>query len=234
MGYSLDICILGICLICVIAGVRRGFIRSLVHFLGAIVAAGLASVFGGYLAHWLFNTLFRDAMVGKIDASLRTMGVENAAITAEQLLANLPDFIVRALEEAGVTAASISGGLASQTGRAAVMVVDYLAPVFVNFLKVLAVIVLFFLFMTLVRVLAVTVSRMLKLPVLSQVDGLLGGVCGFLVALVVVWIIVAGLFVFTPMLEPSVQWKMEDALNHSIIAGTLVNLNPLGGMFQAG
>ena len=58
--------------------------------------------------------------------------------------------------------------------------------------------------------------------------------CGFLVALVVVWIIVAGLFVFTPMLEPSVQWKMEDALNHSIIAGTLVNLNPLGGMFQAG
>ena len=95
MGYSLDICILGICLICVIAGVRRGFIRSLVHFLGAIVAAGLASVFGGYLAHWLFNTLFRDAMVDKIDASLRTMGVENAALTAEQLLANLPDFIVR-------------------------------------------------------------------------------------------------------------------------------------------
>ncbi len=232
MGYILDGIILLICLLCVLIGVKRGFIHSVVRFLGSIIAALLASALGGVLAQWLFDTMFRGAMVEKINSSLQTLGADNAAAAASQVLASLPDFLVRALEEAGVTLETVSHAINSQTSGAAGMVVDYLSPVFVNFLKVLAVIVLFFLFMTIVRLLAALVGDILRLPILKEVDGLLGGVFGFLLAMVSVWVVVAGVMVFMPMLDSGAQQQVQEALDGSLLTGVLVNMNPLRGMFQ--
>ena len=220
-----------ICLICVLVGVKKGFIHSVVRFLGAVIAALLASTLGGALAQWLFDTMFRGAMVEKINSSLQALGSENAAAAAGQVLASLPDFLVRALEEAGVTLETVSHAINSQTSGAAGMVVDYLSPVFVNFLKVLAVIVLFFLFTTLARLLAALISDLLRLPILRELDGVLGGAFGFLLALVSVWVVVAGATVFMPMLDSSSQQQVQAALDSSLLTGTLVNMNPLGGMF---
>lgn len=231
MGYILDGIILLICLICVLVGVKKGFIHSVVRFLGAVIAALLASTLGGALAQWLFDTMFRGAMVEKINSSLQALGSENAAAAAGQVLASLPDFLVRALEEAGVTLETVSHAINSQTSGAAGMVVDYLSPVFVNFLKVLAVIVLFFLFTTLARLLAALISDLLRLPILRELDGVLGGAFGFLLALVSVWVVVAGATVFMPMLYSSSQQQVQAALDSSLLTGTLVNMNPLGGMF---
>ncbi len=231
MGYILDGIILLICLICVLVGVKKGFIHSVVRFWGAVIAALLASTLGGALAQWLFDTMFRGAMVEKINSSLQALGSENAAAAAGQVLASLPDFLVRALEEAGVTLETVSHAINSQTSGAAGMVVDYLSPVFVNFLKVLAVIVLFFLFTTLARLLAALISDLLRLPILRELDGVLGGAFGFLLALVSVWVVVAGATVFMPMLDSSSQQQVQAALDSSLLTGTLVNMNPLGGMF---
>ena len=121
MGYALDAVIVGVCLVCVLIGVHRGFIRSVVHFLGSVIAACLASALGGALAQWLFDTMFRGAMVEKINSSLQALGSENAAAAAGQVLASLPDFLVRALEEAGVTLETVSHAINSQTSGAAGM-----------------------------------------------------------------------------------------------------------------
>lgn len=231
MGYALDGVIAVICLICVLVGVHRGFIRSLVHFLGSIIAAVLSSVLGGPLAQWIFDALFRAAMVEKIHNSIMALGANNAAGAAQQIIASLPEFLVRALEQAGVTAETISGGVQAQSAQAAEMIADYISPVFVSFLKVLAVIVLFTLLMTLVRLLASIVGNMLRLPVLEQLDGLLGGIFGFLLAIFTVWVIIAALLVFRPMLDASAQYQVDSALSNSFIAGKFVSMNPLGGLF---
>lgn len=231
MGYALDGAIAVVCLIFVLVGVHRGFIRSVVHFLGSIIAAVLASVLGGALAQWVFDALFREAMLEKIHTSIMALGADNAAGAAQQIIASLPDFLVRALEQAGVTAETISGGVKAQSAQAAGMIVDYISPVFVSFLKVLAVIVLFSLLMTVVRLLASVVGNLLHLPVLGQVDGLLGGVFGFLLAIFVVWVLIAAVLVFQPMLDQNAQYQVESALSGSLIAGKFVSMNPLGGLF---
>ena len=50
MGYILDGIIFAICLMCVLVGVKKGFIHSVVRFLGAVISALLASALGGALA----------------------------------------------------------------------------------------------------------------------------------------------------------------------------------------
>lgn len=231
VGYVLDGIILAVCLICVLIGVHRGFIRSVVHFLGSVIAAVLSSVLGGMLAQWLFDAMFREALIQKINTTIMGLGGDVSIQSAQQIISSLPDFLVRALEEAGITAASISGGIAAQSGQAAAAITDYLAPVFVSFLKVLAVIVLFFLMMILVRALATMVGRMLRLPIIHQLDGLLGGIFGFLLAVFSVWIAIAAVLVFTPMLDPFASAQVDSVLDSSIIAGLFVQMNPLKGLF---
>ena len=106
------------------------------------------------------------------------------------------------------------------------------APVFVGFLKVLAVIVLFCLFMIVVRIVANLLATVFHLPILRAVDGLLGGVFGLLLAVISIWIVLAAVQVFTPMLAADTQAQVETALRQSYLAGLVVNWNPLGIMFQ--
>ena len=71
-----------------------------------------------------------------------------------------------------------------------------------------------------------------RLPILNAVDGLLGGVFGLFLAVVSIWIVLAAVHVFTPMLAADAQAQVETALRQSCLTGLVVHWNPLGIMFQ--
>ena len=232
MGYALDLIIAVVCVLFVAIGAHRGFIRSAAHFLGAVVAASFAGILGGPVAQWLFDMLFRPALVERIGESLTELGNGDTYTMVQGVFASLPDFLIRALESGGVTAASVTEAMAAQSGQAADLIASALAPVFVGFLKVLVVIVLFCLFMVLVRVLSNLLATAFRLPILNAVDGLLGGVFGLFLAVVSIWIVLAAIHVFTPMLAADAQAQVETALRQSYLTGLVVHWNPLGIMFQ--
>ena len=232
MGYVWDVVFVGICVAFVAIGAHRGFIRSAAHFLGAVISACLAALLGGAVAQWVFDALFRPALVERIGESLANLGNGDTYTAVQGVFSSLPEFVLRALKDAGVTAASVTEALAGQSGQAADLIADSLSPVFVGFLKVLAVIVLLCPFMVGVRFLANLLSPVFHLPVLNAVNGLLGGVFGFLLAVVSIWIVLAAVRVFTPMLAADTQAQVETALRQSLIAGMMVHWNPLGIMFQ--
>ncbi len=232
MGYALDLIIVVVCVLFVAIGAHRGFIRSAAHFLGAVIAASFAGLLGGPVAQWLFDTLFRPALVERIGESLTELGNGDTYTMVQGVFASLPDFLIRALESGGVTAASVTEAMAAQSGQAADLIASALAPVFVGFLKVLVVIVLFCLFMVLVRVVSNLLATAFRLPILNAVDGLLGGVFGLFLAVVSIWIVLAAIHVFTPMLAADAQAQVETALRQSYLTGLVVHWNPLGIMFQ--
>ena len=232
MGIVWDLVLVGVCVLFVAIGARRGFIRSAAHFLGTAIAACFAALLGGVAAQWVFDTFFRSALAERIGDSLASLGNGDTFTAVQQVFASLPDFLLRALEAAGITAASVTEAMAGQTGQAADLIVSALSPVFVGFLKVLAVIVLFCLFLIVVRLAANLLSAAFQLPLLNGVNALLGGVFGLLLAVVSIWICLAAVQVFTPMLSADTQAQIETALRQSTVAGWVVNWNPLGVMFQ--
>ena len=232
MGIVWDLVLVGVCVLFVASGARRGFIRSAAHFLGTAIAACFAALLGGVAAQWVFDTFFRSALAERVGDSLASLGNGDTFTAVQQVFASLPEFLLRALEAAGITAASVTEAMAGQTGQAADLIVSALSPVFVGFLKVLAVIVLFCLFMIVVRLAANLLSAAFQLPLLNGVNALLGGVFGLLLAVVSIWICLAAVQVFTPMLSADTQAQIETALRQSTVAGWVVNWNPLGVMFQ--
>ena len=231
-GYVIDIAVICFLGLFIALGIRRGFIRSAARFLGTAISAFLASALGGAVAQWAFDALFRDALVERIEEVINTSGGDSLALGAQNVFASLPDFIQRALTAGGVTIERITQELDQKTTAAAGMIADYLAPVFVGFLKVLAVLVLFLLFVMLVRGLSDMLAAAFRLPILKQMDMLLGGIFGLLLAVFSLWVIVAAVGVFTPMLSQEVQGDLENTLSKTVIAGHLVGRDPLQGMFR--
>lgn len=86
--------------------------------------------------------------------------------------------------------------------------------------------------MIVVRIVANLLATVFHLPILRAVDGLLGGVFGLLLAVISIWIVLAAVQVFTPVLAADTQAQVETALRQSYLAGLVVNWNPLGIMFQ--
>ena len=230
--YVIDIAVICFLGIFIALGIRQGFIRSAARFLGTAVAAFLASALGGGVAQWAYDAMFRDALVERVGDIISSSGGDSLAVAAQNVFASLPDFIQRALAATGVTAERITRELDQQTAAAAVKIADYLSPVFVGFLKVLVVLVLFLLFVMLVHGLADMLAAAFKLPILKQFDMLLGGLFGLLLAVLALWVIVAAIGVFTPMLTEEMQGDLEAALSKTMIAGHLVGRDPLQGMFR--
>ena len=168
----------------------------------------------------------------RVGESLANLGNGDTYTAVQSVFSTLPEFLLRALDQAGVNAASVTEAMAGQSGQAAELIADALSPVFVSFLKVLAVIVLFCLFMVLVRIASNALSVAFHLPLLNGLNGLLGGVFGLLLAVVSIWIVLAAVEVFTPMLAADAQAQVENALRQSYVAGLIVSWNPLGIMFQ--
>ncbi len=91
-GLCAGYCIVAVCVVFVAIGAHRGFIRSAAHFLGAVVAACLAACLGGAAAQWVFDTLFRPALVERIGESLASLGSGDTLTAVQQVFASLPDF----------------------------------------------------------------------------------------------------------------------------------------------
>ena len=232
MNWVLDGILAAVMILFVLVGVRRGFVRSAARLAGAIVAAFLAAALAGPIAKWLFELLFRQSLVEKIGETINGVGTQGLAESLTKVLASLPDFLVRALEDAGVTAGALQGIVTHGAGEAAELVTDTLSPVFVGFLKVGVLLVLFLLLMIAVRALSEMLHSVARLPLVHQVDQLLGGACGLLLAVVVIWVVLGAIQVFLPMMSDTGKANMEQMIAHSVIARIITGWNPLAGLFK--
>jgi len=229
MNFIMDIIIVCVIVLFALFGMKKGFIRTAVNFVGSIVAAFLSAFFGEQVATWVFNSFFRTAIIENVNSTITGFGGADAV---GKVIDGMPDFLVRTLEFAGVTRESLIRDAAVHQGEISEMVADALAPVLIGILKVLAMIVLFLIFMMLIRILANLLSTIVSLPILNQLNSILGGVFGFLRGAVIIWIVFAILQVFIPMFEPDTLKTWQDTINSSLFAGFFVNFNPLAAMFK--
>lgn len=229
MNFILDIVILVIIAVFVIIGIKRGFVQSAARFVGAILAAVFSSILGGAAAQWIFDTLFRESLTEKIGNSINES--VSAGANASNFISTLPDFIVRILEDAGITEQSIGSGLESTQQQVAQAIVDGLAPAFVGIIKIVTVIVLFMIFMFVVNLIANFLNGVVSLPVLSSLNSLLGIGFGVLRAVVLIWIVFAVMSAILPILSNEMQADIASFIDGTVISKFFINANPFNSMF---
>jgi len=100
----LDIAVLVVIVFFAVRGIKKGFIKSLIDFLGAFIAMAAAGILSLPAAQWVYNTFFHDALTEKVAATVTGL---DAADSVQAIFAEFPELILRALEAAGITESGV-------------------------------------------------------------------------------------------------------------------------------
>lgn len=177
MPYLLD----GILIVCILLflaiGIHRGFAKSLVGLIGTIAAVVLAVGLSGVVAQWVYGSFFQPSLMQSLQEAV---GTANSQAAARDVLAALPDWASQLLQDNGVTVPALAGILA-QGGEGAVITAEaVISPVMIQLLRMVAVVVLMVVFGIVVSILARVIGQIFRLPLLRQIDSLLGAAAGLL------------------------------------------------------
>ena len=229
MQYVFDGCIILTMILFTVIGIKKGVVKSITEFIGAIAAAFVSSWLAGIASTWIFDTFFKQGLVEKIIAA--TQNITGEAL-GTSIFADLPDFIVGLLEMGGITADTINSGIAATGKDMALAVTNTISPVFISIIKVFAVIIIFLILMFIVKAIAGLLSGICHLPVLHQINGLLGGVFGFLFGTVIIWVVIGGFQFFKPMMGSEMQADLQKTIDSSYVAKIVIPMNPIKWIFE--
>ena len=216
MGILLDIGFVIIILLCVVFGYKKGFFKSIAGFIGAVIAMFLAWVLAGLIANALYQGIFREKLIDNISAVLSNDALASFPEKAAQVVANLPGFLSNTLNNQGITSSQIEQSLQAAGNNAAPATADLISPAVIWLLQLLLTVILFFILVILVRLVIKLIGNVFRLPVLRQVDGILGGLFGIFKGVVYIFLACILLQLLMPVIGNSSE-PMKQVLDNSFI-----------------
>ncbi len=226
MSILADVILFAIILLCVLFGFHRGFVKSFVEFIGYFVAMIAAVILSNALSVFVYNTILRDMLIKKIGTAISASATLPAEQKVQAILQALPSFVTNSMGYHGVTSGSISKAVSASTAAAAPKVADMISPVIINLTRMILVVVLFILLLLVVRFLAKALNTVCKLPVLHQLNSLLGGVFGLLKGIILVLLLCALVQLTVPFMQGKDARFVQQTVNSSYIFRTIYQNNP--------
>ena len=226
MGILLDIGFVIIILLCVVFGYKKGFFKSIAGFIGAVIAMFLAWVLAGLIANALYQGIFREKLIDHISAVLSNDALASFPEKAAQVVANLPGFLSNTLNNQGITSSQIEQSLQAAGNNAAPATADLISPAVIWLLQLLLTVILFFILVILVRLVIKLIGNVFRLPVLRQVDGILGGLFGIFKGVVYIFLVCILLQLLMPVIGNSSE-PMKQVLDNSFIYQFIFYNNPI-------
>lgn len=193
----LDIAVAALVILFTVIGVRRGFIKSVVRLLGFVVAVVIAALASAPIAQQLYDTLLyaqaEALVVQKVEEGVAAAATTlNEQITA--VLSVLPEGVQSLLTMYGVDASGMTGTAQSSEALVSTIMEGIITPLCVAVLQLIVFLVLFLVLFLIIRLLGKLIDKIFaSLPVIKQVNGLLGGVLGFAEGVLILFVLCFGL-----------------------------------------
>ncbi len=231
----LDIVTAALILLCVYCGFKRGFIKSTVRLIGCLAAVVAAAILAPLVADAVYEHVFKATLVSLVDEQISAELVSSAASLQAQLdsvLGGLPEIIRSALSMYGIDGAQDISGVAGQdavaTEQLTTVVMDQIvSPVCVMLLRVIAFLILFILLFFAVKGLGGLLDKIFaSLPLIKQVNGLLGGAIGLAEGVLIVFILCLGLRMYMTFAGADSVVTMTD-IDDAKLLGWLMEHNPI-------
>lgn len=238
MAYILDGAVILIFILAIIIGCHRGFMKSVVQLVGCILAVLLANMLSPLVAGGLFDSFASEQLQTTLSSNMATVEPEAVTGGIGKVLDKLPQPVVHALEAYGLGTPedmlqkvqdSLTGG---KDAVAEAVVVGVIRPVAVSLLRALCFAILFILFMIAVFIIARIIGRVFRLPLLKQMDGLLGAVIGAAEGILLIFVAVTVVQLIAASSSPD-KWISPQDIKSSMIVSRVAENNPLTDMLQS-
>ncbi len=200
----------------VLLGVRRGAAKTLLCFVAMTANAVISHYLGSIAAQWVYDSFIKSSVLSNLEQGIAENGV---TVTAQNSLGALPDSMYRLFRffggMFGVAPEDMQGRLVVSAGDTEAMARTLEKPIgelTVFLLSVVISLVIFFLLWIVFKLLIRAALHVFELPVIRQVNHVLGGVFGLLEGVVLVCFLSNILYLLLSCVNPS-------ALNSSLFGG---------------
>ena len=178
----LDIIIVSIVLLFALIGLKRGIAKTIYGLLCLAAAGVLAYLSGKLLAEFVYNNYILSSITESVKSSFESSSV-NSSKVSESIFTTLPGVFSAMLAGMGITqkgfATSINSASHFTQSTTMSTVNNIITPVLISFLSVGFTILLFIIFMLILKfVIGRKILKLFKLPVIKWVNALLGFVLG--------------------------------------------------------
>lgn len=209
MGIIVDLIIVGILVLCIFLGYKRGLTGSLLKIVTFLLALIIAFILFKPVSNFIINNTKLDE---NLESSIKSMFLEvEENDTSSNMPTAMTDYINKVIEDAADDAKTAVVETAARDvaisiiNLGVVIVVYIIARIILIFVKGIA-------------------SLITKLPVIKQFDKLGGIIFGLLKALVIIYVILAIISFVSPVITDS---GVIDAINQSFIGKGMYNNNIL-------
>lgn len=233
MAILIDILLAALLLSFFFMGLRTGLVRSLIGFLGSIVALIAAICLGNLIANWMYTDLFRSSLVDTIHSAISGQGAATAEQQAQSVLSALPSFLGNALENMGVTAQQLGESMAGSSDVVAQSAADFVSPVIIHLTALGLTILLFLIFRIGIYFLAKLIDGVFRLPVLNTINRILGGAFGLLKGGVVAFLLATVILVVAPLLPTETAESVHKTVEASYLCRWFYETNPVSAWFMS-
>lgn len=230
MKYILDGVVILIVLGGLLLGYRHGFVRTIVKLVGCVVALVLAGTLSQVVAQGIFDQFMQEELETAIAEKVTI--TEGASLKEEiqNALEGLPGSVRNVLDNAGWVDRAIEeidDTASYQPADISHSIVAYIVqPVVMALLNIIAFLVLFVLLMIVISLLAKLIGNLLHLPVLRQVDGILGAVLGTVEGVVMAMVVVAALQIAAASASDD-AWLTRQDLENTVLVSFMAEHNPI-------
>lgn len=230
MTILLDIMILLVIGIGIWRGYKHGLVRTLIRLVGCILALVIAALLSRPVAEGIFDTFLQE----NIEATVAESVSATAGKTVEEHIAAaldvLPESVQNVLDNAGWVERAAEGVDDSmddaEAALAASIVQNMVRPVAVALISMLALLVLFVLLMIAVSLLSKVIGALFNIPVIKQINGVLGAVIGLLEG-VLIAIVITALLQITAASSDKEGWITEEDIDDTILVSQMAENNPI-------
>ena len=198
MSYLLDAVLIVLFALCVWIGWKRGFIKTISGLIALAVAVIVASTFSTPIANAVYTGTVEPAVLSTLEEKINS----EVLPTAEQLDAaidEMPSLVATLLEvgDMGSGAAILEQVDAVESGKSAASTITdcVVTPIVLPLMQMLCSVVLFAAAYLIASILLRVLDLVAKLPVLKQLNSVLGVVAGALTG--AAWVIFAARILFT-------------------------------------
>lgn len=232
MNILIDAIIVGIFLLCCVAGYRNGFVKTIIAFLKNIVALVVAGMFSLRLGQILYDKFFSGIFEKiTIDRFARWLGVDTTAnLDVGPLIDAEHSEFFKYVENLGIDTESMIEKYHEFGENAGELMAKYISePLGMTVSRVVAFIILFIVTVIAINIIGFIVGKIVKLPVLNATNKLLGLVLGVILGVVFVFIFVSVLDQLLPYIKVGGEsLGTGDFKEETIIYGYLSSNSPMG------
>ena len=234
MNIILDLSIIVIIVLSVILGIRRGFVKSILHFFGGIASFVLAFIYTDRLASFIENKFVFGFLKSKVSDAITSISgqpIDKADVSA--LVADRQTDFMNFLDKYGVSGETAANNLSNSAGKSMADINDSFSSFVAEGLShtvsyVIAFVLILIAAWIAIRLLIWLSDIIFKLPVLHLSNKALGVIFGALVGVLIAFVFAAAVNYLIPYLQ-STDSAFVSSINadDTVLFKMFVSINPI-------